>query len=215
MVHVDLEDLDRTSLAVGDNPTDLDITPDGTELVAIARGSNELWVYGLDNPFAEQTVLELPEEAVFGSVTLSPDNKNGLLYSTASGESVYASWNRESNAVMLRDLVKPIKSVGVSPTGGTALVAHGTNNGTDVGSDSPYYNRPAVSLIDLDTFFGSAVALPGEPTQFAHTPDGDLGKTKTNPLVEESVASPSLETPSYLSVGDDRFQVANEALSLT
>ena len=32
-------------------------------------------------------------------------------------------------------------------------------------------------------------------------------KTKTNPLVEESVASPSLETPSYLSVGDDRFQV--------
>ena len=32
-------------------------------------------------------------------------------------------------------------------------------------------------------------------------------KSKTNPLVEESVASPSLETPSYLSIADDRFQV--------
>jgi small subunit ribosomal protein S4 len=44
-----------------------------------------------------------------------------------------------------------------------------------------------------------------------HVREGDVislrEKTKTNPLVEESVASPSLETPSYLSVGDDRFQV--------
>ena len=44
-----------------------------------------------------------------------------------------------------------------------------------------------------------------------HVREGDVislrEKTKTNPLVEESVASPSLESPSYLSVGDDRFQV--------
>ena len=44
-----------------------------------------------------------------------------------------------------------------------------------------------------------------------HVREGDVvslkEKTQTNPLVEESVASPSLETPSYLSVGDDRFQV--------
>ena len=44
-----------------------------------------------------------------------------------------------------------------------------------------------------------------------HVREGDVislkEKTKTNPLVEESVASPSLETPSYLSVGDDRFQI--------
>jgi len=175
LVHVDLNALERSSLAVGDNPTDLDITPDGLELVAIARGSKELWVYEMENPFANQTVLDLPEEAVFGSVLLSPDNARGLLYSTASGESLYASWNRSTGSVTLRDLVKPVKSVGISPTGETALVAHGQGNGADVGSDSPYYNRPAVSLIDLETFFGSAVALPAEPTQFAHTPDGELG----------------------------------------
>jgi DNA-binding beta-propeller fold protein YncE len=175
LVHVDLDLLERTSLEVGNNPTDLDITPDGTELVVIARGSSELWVYGMDDPFNEQTVLDLPEEAVFGSVLLSPDNERGLLYSTASGESVYASWERATDTVVLRDLVKPVKGVGISPTGDTAVVSHGYGNGTDVGSDSPYYNRPAISLIDLDTFFGTAIALPAEPTDFAHTPDGETG----------------------------------------
>ena len=175
LVHVNLDELERTSLAVGDNPTDLDITPDGQELVAIARGSNELWVYQMENPFADQTVLDLPDDAVFGSVLLSPDNEKGLLYSTASGESVYASWNRSTGSVTLRDLVKPVQNVGISPTGGTALVAHSPANGGDVGSDSPYYNRPALSLIDLDTFFSSALALPAEPKEFAHTPDGELG----------------------------------------
>jgi DNA-binding beta-propeller fold protein YncE len=175
LVHVDLELLARTPLPVGDNPTDLDITPDGTELVVVARGSSELWVYDLANPFDTQSVLDLPEETIFGSVLLSPDDERGLLYSTASGESLYASWDRSSGDVVLRDLVKPVKGMGISPTGGTAIISHGTSNGIDVDSSSPYYNRPAISLVDLDTFFGSSIALPAEPTQFANTPDGETG----------------------------------------
>ena len=175
LVHVDLELLERTPLDVGDNPTDLDITPDGTELVVVARGSGELWVYDLADPFDSQSVLALPEETVFGSVVLSPDNARGLLYSTASGASLYASWDRGSDEVVLRDLVKPVQGVGISPTGGTAIISHSAANGTDVDSSSPYYNRPALSLVDLDTFFGSSLALPAEPTQFANTPDGETG----------------------------------------
>ena len=175
LVHVDLTARLTTPLAVGSNPTDLDITPDGTQLVAVARGSGELWVYDLEDPFENQDVLALPDTALFGSVLLSPDNARGLLYSTASGESVFASWDRASNDVVLRDLVKPVKSVGISPTGETALIAHGWENGTDVSTDSPYYGRPALSLIDLETFFGTALALPSEPKDFAHTPDGKMG----------------------------------------
>jgi len=175
LVHVDLDLLERTPLAVGDNPTDLDITPDGTELVVVARGSSELWVYDLADPFDTQSVLDLPEETLFGSVLLSPDNERGLLYSTASGESLYASWDRNSGDVVLRDLVKPVKGMGISPTGGTAIISHGASNGADVDSSSPYYNRPALSLVDLSTFFGSSLALPAEPTQFANTPDGETG----------------------------------------
>ena len=175
LVHVDLDLLSRDSLMVGDNPTDLDITPDGSQLIAVARGSSELWVYDLADPFSGQDVIELPDDTLFGSVLLSPDNNYGLLYSTASGESLYASWDRTTDEVILRDLVKPVKSVGISPTGETAVVAHAASNGADVGSSSPYYGRPALSLIALDTFFSTALALPAEPTEFAHTPDGETG----------------------------------------
>ena len=47
LVHVDLLSQHTTPLDVGTNPTDLDITPDGSALVAVARGSSELWVYDL------------------------------------------------------------------------------------------------------------------------------------------------------------------------
>jgi len=175
LVHVDLLSQHTTPLDVGMNPTDLDITPDGSALVAVARGAGELWVYDLEDPFVGQVVLPLPEDSVFGSVLLSPDNARGLLYSTASGESVFASWDRGTDEVILRDLVKPVQSVGISPTGGTAVIAHGWDNGVDVGSDSPYYSRPALSLIDLGSFFSTALALPSEPKEFAHTPDGATG----------------------------------------
>ena len=175
LVHVDLLSQHTTPLDVGTNPTDLDITPDGSALVAVARGSSELWVYDLDDPFVGQTVLPLPEDSIFGSVLLSPDNNRGLLYSTASGESVFASWDRETDEVILRDLVKPVRSVGISPTGGTAVIAHGWENGVDVDTESPYYGRPALSLVDLETFFSTALALPAEPKEFAHTPDGRTG----------------------------------------
>ena len=175
LVHVDLQALTATPLDVGDNPTDLDISPDGSTLVAVARGSGELWVYDIDDPFAGQTIVDLPDSAIFGSVLLSPDNARGLVYSTASGERIIANWDRSTNEITLADLVKPITRVGISPTGSTAVVAHSAANGIDVSSDSPYYNRPALSLIDLDTFFSTALALPAEPTEFAHTPDGLTG----------------------------------------
>jgi DNA-binding beta-propeller fold protein YncE len=175
LVHVDLLTKHTTPLDVGANPTDLDITPDGSALVAVARGAGELWVYDLDDPFTGQSVLPLPDTSVFGSVLLSPDNTRGLLYSTASGESVFASWDRATDDLVLRDLVKPVKSVGINPTGGTAVIAHGWENGVDVSSESPYYSRPALSLIDLETFFSTALALPSEPKEFAHTPDGNTG----------------------------------------
>ena len=175
LVHVDLDNLSTAPLDVGENPTDLDITPDGLELIAVARGSSQLWIYDLSNPFEGESILELPADALFGSVVLSPDDKRGILYSTASGESLFASWDRATNEVVLRDLVKPVQSVGVSPTGGTAVIAHTAGNGYDVPSDSPYYSKPALSLVDLGTFFSTALALPAETKEFAYTPDGTTG----------------------------------------
>ncbi len=123
-------------IPVGDNPTDLDVTPDGTQAVAVARGSHELWVYDLDDPYGQPLVIPTPEEYVFGSVLMSPDNTQGLLYSTASGEPVYGTWNRSNDAIDVYGLVKPVRGVGVSPDGGVALVFHDKENAEGTDSDT-------------------------------------------------------------------------------
>ena len=162
-------------VAVGDNPTDLDVTPDGTQAVAVARGSSELWVYDLADPYAQPLVIPTPEDYVFGSVIMSPDNSKGLLYSTASGEAVYAAWDRETDVIDVYGLVKPVDTVGVSPDGRVALVFHDKSNAEGADPEDDFYNRYALTLVELDDFFPNPLLLAGEPTAYANTDDGEWG----------------------------------------
>jgi len=174
---VDFEDNSSsqvTPLTVGENPTDMDVSPDGSEAIVVARGSKEIWVYDLSDPTITPTVIPLPEEEVFGSLLLSPDSSQGLLYSTASGESTMGVWERSDEEITVRGLVKPVSNIGVSPTGETAIVFHPKNNG-DTPATSQFYNQHALSLVDLNDFFTSAYQLVAEATSFASTPDGKIG----------------------------------------
>ena len=123
---------------------------------------------------APAEVIALPEGEVFGSLVLSPDNSQGLLYSTASMANRYASWNRVTGEVDLHPSVKPIDGIRVSPDGGVALLAHDADNG-ETEPDSPVYNQHAIPLVDLGDFFANPIRLPAEPTSFSATEDGDLG----------------------------------------
>ena len=160
---------------VGSNPTDLDVTPDGTQAVAVARGSGELWIYELADPYAEPSVVTLPTGYTFGSVLLSPDNTKGLLYSTASGEPVYASWDRSDDQIELFGLVKPVSAVGVSPDGRVALVFHDADNAEGADPDDDFYDRYALTLVELEDFFPNPLLLAGEPITYANTDDGKWG----------------------------------------
>jgi len=188
LVLVDLQNGSSSAvslLEVGANPTDMDVSPDGTEAIVVARGSKELWIYDLSDPTLEPTVLALPEAEVFGSLLLSPDASQGLLYSTASGESTMGIWERDSDEILVRGLVKPVDSIGVSPTGETAVVFHSKANG-DTPFDSPFYNQYALSLVDMGDLFSSAYQLAAEPESFSSTPDGKIGfyTMKNQPYLE-------------------------------
>jgi DNA-binding beta-propeller fold protein YncE len=161
-------------LAVGENPTDMDVSPNGEEAIVVARGSKELWIYDLDDPTLEPVIIPFPEEEVFGSLLLSPGNDQGLLYSTASGQSRLGVWDRVTEEVEVRGLVKPVSSVGLSPNGGTGVIFHPRENG-DTPSSSQFYNHHAMSLVDMSDFFSTSYRLAAEPTAFASTPDGNTG----------------------------------------
>ncbi len=175
LVLVDLVATTVEDLPVGANPTDLDVTPDGSQAVAVARTDGELWIYDLADPLAEPEVVPLPEDYTFGSVLMSPDDSQGLLYSTASGQSVYAAWDRTDNSVELYGLVKPVQAVSVSPDGAVGLVFHDAADGDDTDPDSAFSGRYALTLVDLSTFFANPLLLAGEPTHFTNSDDGAWG----------------------------------------
>jgi len=174
LVVVDLKTHDVGWVDVGDNPTDLDVTPDGTQAVAVARESNELWLYNLTDIYATPEVVALPEGEVLGSIVMSPDDSKALLFSTATGKSRYASWNRSTGDMDVHATVKPISGISLSPDGATGVLVHDIDNG-DTDSESVFYNEYALTLVDLSDYFANPIRLPAEPTEFAQTSDGDLG----------------------------------------
>jgi DNA-binding beta-propeller fold protein YncE len=174
LVVADLDEGTVDLIDVGENPTDLDITPDGDFAVVVARGSNELWIYDLKDVFEAPEVIAMPEGEVLGSVVMSPDNRQGLLYSTASGVSRYSSWDRRTGEIEVHPAVKPVSGVKISPDGGVALLVHDQENG-DVDSESPFWNQDAITLVELDSFFPNPIVMPSAPTEFASTAEGDLG----------------------------------------
>ena len=161
-------------LDVGSNPTDMDVSADGSQAIVVARGSNEIWIYDLDDPTQAPNVVLMPESETFGSLILSGDDGQGVLYSTQTGDSRMGVWDRDQDDIMVRGTVKPISSVGISPTGETAIVFHPRDNG-DIDPSSPYYNKNALSLMDMGDFFSTSYQLAAEPKAFSSTPDGNIG----------------------------------------
>ena len=197
LVLVDLEaSSDQVStVPCGDNPTDMDVSEDGSQVYVVARGASppadctelleedpeaceqqgELWIYDVsDISDIDTETVVFPVGEIFGQLQLSPDDENGIFYSTQSGQSRMGVWDRNSDDIVVKGLVKPVSSVGLSPTGETTVVFHPRTNG-DTPSTSQFYGSHALSLIDMSDLFSSAYKLVAEPTSFTSTPDGNIG----------------------------------------
>lgn len=174
---VDLVALTVDRIPVGDNPTDLDLAPDGSEAVVISRGSKEVYRFLVDDPFAVPAVLDLPADEEFGQVVFDPTGRKAILFSTASLASRYGAWDLGSDFIEVRPLVKPIKSVSIGPTGDSMMVFHTLSNGDGADPLSPFYSEWAMTLIDLDdpSLRDNPVLLPNEPTGFADANNGEFG----------------------------------------
>ncbi len=170
---VDLATGGVAAVAAGDNPTDLDLSPDGTQAVAVARGSSELWVYRADAPTAAPRRVPLPPEGSYGSLVFDPTGRRAVLYTTASAVERYATWTPATDAVVERSLVKPVRSVAVSPTGDTLLVFHTETDGPS--TESLFAGQWAMTLVDLADGRTNTMHLPAEPLGYANATSGELG----------------------------------------
>jgi DNA-binding beta-propeller fold protein YncE len=172
---VNLLDDQVDRVPVGENPTDLDLSPDGTKAVVVSRGSKQLYVLDVADPLAPPEILDLPPEEQFGSVLFDPTGRQAVLYTTASPVDRYASWNLTDGSITVRSLVKPVASMAITPTGGSLLVFHTREDAPDADSSSPFYGRWALTLVELSDFRSNPLRLPAEPIGFANSNNGLYG----------------------------------------
>ncbi|HHO51506.1 MAG TPA: hypothetical protein ENK18_11675 [Deltaproteobacteria bacterium] len=161
------------TLPAGDNPTDLDLSADGTEAIAVARGSRELWIYEADAPQLPPRVLSLPQGAPYGSLLMDPSGDQGILYTTASLVEQFAVWDRATDEIRERSLVKPVDGVAINPTGESLLVFHTLEDGLN--TEPVFSGSWALTLVALDDLRSNPLLLPAEPTGYAHGTDGAWG----------------------------------------
>lgn len=172
---LDLLTQEVTRVPVGSVPTDLDLSPDGTKAAVVARGSHELYVFDVDDPFAAAEVFDLPQEELLGSLQFSPDASKAILYTTAAPIGRFTTWDVESDEFTIRALEKPVKGVRVSPDGGTLTIFHPKTNSEDADPNSVFNDKDALTMVNLDDFRSNALLLPKEPSAFVNSHDGQFG----------------------------------------
>ncbi len=159
-------------VTVGENPTDMDLSPDGARLAVVARGAQEIWSFDAADPWSAPDVVTLP--SAYGSVLFADDGR-AILYTNATLLTTFGVWDLATGEILERSLVKPVSSMGVSPTGGSLLVFHTFADAEGADPDSPFYRSHALTLVDLDDFRTNPLALDAEPSSFATTDDGEWG----------------------------------------
>ncbi len=172
---VDLANLDVTSVPVGADPTDLDVSPDGETVAVVARSDHQVWSFQAGNPFETPLVVDFPTNQPFGSLLYAGDTGKAILYTTASAVPRFAVWDTATDVVVEKSLVKPVASVGISPTGGSLLVFHTKTDAADADETSPYYEQWALSLIHLADYRSNPMVLDKEPTSYTVSDDGRHG----------------------------------------
>ncbi len=175
IVVVDLHGLTADHVPVGNNPTDLDLSPDGTQVAVMARGDHQLWLFDAVDPFATPRVVSTPSGTNYGSVLYAGDGAQAVLYTSATLVSQFATWNTATDVMSEHSLVKPVKSMAVSPTGGSLLVFHTDDDAADADPSSPFYGEWALTLVDLDDYRQNPILLPAEPSGYSTTTDGNYG----------------------------------------
>ncbi len=161
------------TVPAGDNPTDLDLSHDGEEAVAVARGSQELWIYTSRRPREAPRVVALPADAPYGSLLVDPSGDQGILYTTASLVEQYAVWDRSTDEIRERPLVKPVRTMAINPTGESLMVFHTEDDGPL--TEPTFAGSWAITMVGLSDLRTNPLLLPSEPTSYAHGTDGTWG----------------------------------------
>lgn len=172
---VSMDDLSITSLPAGSNPTDLDLSPDGLEVAVVSRGSSELRLFDVADPYAEPRLYAFDPATPYGSMVYAGETGRAVLYTNASLLPKYGLWDAATGTVESKTLVKPVSSIGLSGTGESMLVFHTLADAAGADPTSDFYGRWALTMVRLDDGGQNPLLLDAEPSGYAVSDDGAYG----------------------------------------
>ncbi|MDQ3369201.1 MAG: hypothetical protein M3680_27560 [Myxococcota bacterium] len=159
--------------------TDLDLAPDGTRVYVVQRAAQQLSIVDVPGdaftPAGIETI-DLAAGAV-GSLVLSANGRRALLFTNATLDERITLVKLDDPAFprVTWPLKKAVRSVGISPTGDTAIVIGAKAFGDPATAQSvdEFIDRSyGYSLLDLTTGFAKLQITPVDPGPFSYSPDG-------------------------------------------
>lgn len=162
---------DLASLAPGEllEITDLDVLPNGTELVAVVRSHGAVVRMPIGAAFADSTgwtLLDLSDQPV-GSLAFSPSANLFVSYTTDPSVEAIAIVDVAASEVRTVVLRKSVRALAISPDGLFALVLHHAVPHAGTTEDALVDRSEGYSLVDLSTGFARLALVDAAPS-----PDG-------------------------------------------
>lgn len=157
---VDLGDETRVEVELSGPVTDLDLAPDGAHAIAVVRDAAEVAILPVADP-ADHTTVTVTGETI-GSVAISPDSRQALLYTNARPVERLTILDLEPAAAYRTvRLYSPVLAVFPTPDAGHAVVLHDASAEAAGGAFSV-----VPTALDLP---GKIVAMGASPTAVATT----------------------------------------------
>ncbi len=176
---VDLTTRTATNLDLGALVTDLDVSPAGDFAIAVLRDRSRVVRIPLPGGFQDPTTLQRTDVTgeLIGSVTISPDGRRALLYTTAFAvERVTVMNLTASDPLNVIRLRKSVRAVTFAPDGRTALVVHdrtpGNPDETGIDLETRIDRSFGYTLIEPSAQFARLQLTPADVGPLAIVPDG-------------------------------------------
>ncbi|MCO4763733.1 MAG: hypothetical protein KC502_19630 [Myxococcales bacterium] len=151
-------------------PTDLDLSPDGSQVLAVLRDSSEVALVGLPkqatNSLAGKLISVKPLTA--GLARITSDGKKALLYTSVGGIEQVATLDMATAKVQPKALRKTVDYVFLPKGGHTAVLVHKPAKGPmyDLDETEAFVdNSYGYTLFDLNTGFTKLVLTPVPPLE--------------------------------------------------
>jgi hypothetical protein len=160
-------------------PTDIDLAPDGSRVYAVERDARQLAIVDIPGDAFDPSGVDIVDltNATLGSLVLSRDGTRALLFTNATHDMRLSmvKLDQPGYPTVTWPLRKAVRAVGISPSGGSAIVlgAKAFGDPSTATSIDDYIDKSyGYSLVDLATGFAKLQITDVDPGPFVYSLDG-------------------------------------------